>query len=370
MSGELSLEKLLGARFVPTHLPAPFCISTRSLSNDPPSHTHLYHVRPSSLANRNMGAGQNFSCDLGPSRRLVLLRAAISSAYWPSVGVVAGSEPTTSKDGSRGRRLLVHSKDNMGLRAHPGSIVSGLQMGEVGQLRIAMFQTKMITSSLFLDGITLVSPLTAVLFGGAPHAYSPPVWNPESDSGLVQDKWLATKTEQRLARCVLILRAGINIFVANQIGDGDKHDHGASGGDTGAREFVNAIAELLEADQGLSGDRRPTPRESMVRAGAPYERTATRRERSPSPSRYDRDDRTGRRDDRSYSRDVRSRRSPSPEDSGSNRPYDGRFGRAVHRSRSPADDRGYGASSKHGRSVSPLDRGSSRHEQKRRRRDR
>ena len=95
------------------------------------------HLR-SALESRGLGSSQNFSCELGPARRLVLLRAAICAAHWPSVGVVAGSELNRSKDGTTSRRLVMHGRDNMGLRAHPGSTASGLTMFQLGRLKIAM----------------------------------------------------------------------------------------------------------------------------------------------------------------------------------------------------------------------------------------
>ena len=65
----------------------------------------------------------------------------------------------------------------------------------------------MVTSKLFLNNITLVTPLTALLFGGEAAAYGAPrTYTAErmlphglSTVGLVQDGWIAATASNELA---------------------------------------------------------------------------------------------------------------------------------------------------------------------------
>ena len=68
----------------------------------------------------------------------------------------------------------MHTKDNCGLVAHPSSTVASLRESEYGKLCLAMYQSKVMTTQLFVDKISLVSPLTALLFGAHPATYYPP----------------------------------------------------------------------------------------------------------------------------------------------------------------------------------------------------
>jgi hypothetical protein len=76
----------------------------------------------------------------GP-RRLVLLRAVVTAALWPSVALVAGSEPTRSKDGSKGSQLVLHARDNFGLHVHPASTVAAAAGGAVILMAPCSFYT-------------------------------------------------------------------------------------------------------------------------------------------------------------------------------------------------------------------------------------
>ena len=93
-------------------------------------------------------------------RRLVLMRAVVTASLWPNCATVAGSEMTRFKDGSTGSRLVMHSEDNMGLHAHFGSTVASMDANN-GQseahkvLSLAMYQSKLKTSDLFVENITL-----------------------------------------------------------------------------------------------------------------------------------------------------------------------------------------------------------------------
>ena len=46
-------------------------------------------------------------------RRVVLLRAVVTAALWPSVALVAGTQPTRSKDGAMGSQLLVRAQPRL-----------------------------------------------------------------------------------------------------------------------------------------------------------------------------------------------------------------------------------------------------------------
>lgn len=279
------------------------------------------------------GRAANFSVDQGESRRLVMLRAAITGAMWPNVALVAGTEPTMSKDGRRGQRLLLHSRDNCGLHAHPVSVSpvhtrvyavskrnspkvccrtqpqgsSVASLSPPSCLSIAMYNTKMMTSDLYVDGVTLISSVTAVspcrlvpyflplsggptaspsarssntikpgrnhsvrwgspaqvLFGVGAKIYSPPIhsYSGVTDAGFVQDGWIAATAPEPVARCLQKLRAGIDALVAEHVGAGGRAD-GPYGSRVPqdppeeARKFVDEIGKLLEFEQGLGGARR------------------------------------------------------------------------------------------------------------------
>ena len=106
--------------------------------------------------------------------RLALLRAVIASALWPNMAIVAGSEKMQNREGKKSVRLTLHGHDNWGLHCHPSSSVSALTEQDVKDCTVACFQSKMLTSNLFLNNVTLISPLTALLFGGQALAFSAP----------------------------------------------------------------------------------------------------------------------------------------------------------------------------------------------------
>ena len=194
------------------------------------------------------------------SRRLVLLRAVVTVALWPSAALVAGFHPKRSKDAEgniiMGSELELHIRDNFGLHPHPTSTTAQLLEEELGALSVAMYQSKVMTTQLFVDKTTMVSPLTAVLFGAHAGCYDPPSHDRGNGAvGLVQEGWIAFRAHADVALNVLRLRAGVDLLVAESVGAGGR---GAGDGKPSvadseeAMAFVGAIAELLEVEQGLN----------------------------------------------------------------------------------------------------------------------
>mmetsp|Transcript_13881 Transcript_13881/g.18459 ORF Transcript_13881/g.18459 Transcript_13881/m.18459 type:complete len:805 (-) Transcript_13881:709-3123(-) len=251
---------------------------------DPPSSMHNNISRQSSADSFSHNNNNN----MRESRRVALLRAVIAGSLWPNVCLVAESERCVSKDGVNSQRTVLHSWDNMGLHPHPASTIRGCQSKK---LTIAVYQTKMITSQLYIDGVTLVSPLTALLFGGPAQCYAPPQQQQQqqhaahhhqrsylpphhnnhgppssayghnnslphnqhthynTQHGLVQEGWIATCCEATQARSLMRLRSGIDTLVADLVGVGGRGGGGGQAVSDEARHFVDAIGGLLEMEE-------------------------------------------------------------------------------------------------------------------------
>eukprot|EP01043_Picozoa_sp_COSAG02_P020485 COSAG02_NODE_1013_length_15207_cov_4.700556_3_plen_1238_part_00 len=202
------------------------------------------------------GIAQDQSRSQGDART-VLLRAVVTAALWPSAALVVGSQPTRSKDGRQGSQLQMHARDNCGLGAHPSSTVASLRESEYGRLCIAMYQTKVMTTQLFVDKISLVSPLTALLFGAEAVTYYPPPADHVESIGLVQEEWIACRAPAEIARKVQRLRSGINALITEVVGTGGKQAAGGGRGESATtaavpqtNTFVETIADLLMTEVG------------------------------------------------------------------------------------------------------------------------
>ena len=117
------------------------------------------------------------------------------------------------------------------------------------------------TSQLYVDVITMVSPLTALLFGSPAVCYEKPSHGvstlPADSVGLVQEGWLAVTAQEAVARCFQRLKAGLDLMVMEHVGAGGKLARGSRDAGREAdpqermelEEFVRAVAELLHLDQ-------------------------------------------------------------------------------------------------------------------------
>ena len=115
------------------------------------------------------------------------------------------------------------------------------------------------TSQLYVDVLTMVSPLTALLFGAPAECFAPPDHGaerlPEGSVGLVQEGWIAVTALSAVARCFQRLKAGLDLMVTEHVGAGGR----VAGRGLERREdpqnrmqleeFVHAVAELLHLDQ-------------------------------------------------------------------------------------------------------------------------
>ena len=186
-----------------------------------------------------------------------------------------------SREGVRGHRLNVHSMDNWGLSPHPSSSVSNLQEHEYGQATCAIFQSKMLTSNLYLSDVTLVSRLNCLLFGGAAVSYHPPR-DPMSASqlpnfgrgvvGLVQGGWMAVVSTTQMAQALQRLHLGIRAFVAENVVPGTKVDTEK------AAAFVTAIGKLLQGTTHNSFENKYSTIAPRLRIGSSISASRTSRQ--------------------------------------------------------------------------------------------
>eukprot|EP00808_Paulinella_micropora_P001910 g61922.t1 len=198
--------------------------------------------------------------DISPEQQ-ALLHCVLVGSLWPNVALVDKVEQTRSKEGASGYRLIFHTDNNFYLHGHPSSTVSSLREYEVGPFTVVCFQTKVLTSALFIDSLTMVHPLTALLFGPTAKAYAAPVtaftrqlgWHPQEAVGgsgggpsavvgLVQDGWMAVTAQACDALDFLRLHQALDNYV-----DSTTHEDGFRGGDGPGADFVSALASLLVA---------------------------------------------------------------------------------------------------------------------------
>jgi hypothetical protein len=97
-----------------------------------------------------------------------------------------------------------------------------------------------------------------LLFGAPARCFAAPPGSaayagPAGFVGLVQGGWLVATCTPVAAPLVQRLHEGINRMVAELVGKGGKDGGPATGGTGEAVEFVSAIGELLEREQGLTG---------------------------------------------------------------------------------------------------------------------
>lgn len=201
------------------------------------------------------GPRENLS-HINKEHKMALVRAVLAGSMWPGVGLVAGSEKSFSKQGNHGHRLLLHAKNNMRLGIHPSSTVAGESQYHIGKLKVAMYQSKVMTKELYVDVVTLISPLTAILFGAEGKSYYPPASalhsapQLEGHVGLVQDGWMATTMRADVAAKLQQLRSGIDKLIVEHVGEGGRGGGKGHALSEEGKEFVEAIGEFLVLEQG------------------------------------------------------------------------------------------------------------------------
>lgn len=197
----------------------------------------------------NLGGDGNFMWRCRKDVATSLLRAVIVNSFWPQLALFAGVEKTMSREGKWGTRLVLHGRDNWGLKCHPSSIVAGLSEAQVGNATFACYESKLLTSDLFLTNLTLVSPLTSFLFGTEPVCYEAPhsplsalIPGGSSSVGLVQENWIAATADKAVANMLRRIRSAVSKFVEDHIVDRVSDPVSRQQ----CEDFAECLAEILQ----------------------------------------------------------------------------------------------------------------------------
>lgn len=204
-----------------------------------------------------------------------LVKAVIAGCLVPSMVIVAPA--------SAGGKLKLHVPYNCGLKPHPGSTCSQLDAGSCpASCRFGVYHEKIHTGNVWLNGVTLLTPLAMALFGVPAELVSsrqltsgPGMMGNAGKAGISMCRWLNMMVEsEQAAVCVVQCQHALRRAISSTVRRGKKRGLSAMDDDAAVAALADVVARMLTLEHdrpvkrdGLGGKFGP-PEGSWRRPGA------------------------------------------------------------------------------------------------------